>query len=119
MSCLFRCGFAAARCLEPCRSVLWGGTAGLAMVCPITLSGKAAKRNYGKHESPRCAARRTPHIGAVTAWRRLATATICCRRRNSLLGVHRHVLWQHGLAAEELHGLGVGRDIDPGGLSQD
>ncbi|WP_115325541.1 hypothetical protein [Mobiluncus mulieris] len=31
---------------------LWGGTAGLAMVCPISLSGKAAKRNYGNHESP-------------------------------------------------------------------
>ncbi|MCU9972878.1 hypothetical protein FYZ41_04870 [Mobiluncus mulieris] len=42
------------------------------MVCPITLSGEAAKRNYGNHESPRCAARAKPayrrshHVEAVS-----------------------------------------------------
>ncbi|MCU9971602.1 hypothetical protein FYZ44_08880 [Mobiluncus mulieris] len=54
MRCLRRCGGARFRAAfaHGFASALWGEKAGLAMFCPITLSGKAAKRNYGKHESP-------------------------------------------------------------------
>ena len=52
------------------RLALWGEKAGLAMFCPISLSGFAAKRNYGKHESPYAfSPPRAPALGALHRYR--------------------------------------------------